>query len=539
MVSGVRRRASPDYLVGKKEYALVGGEAVGDKIQRLHVKTGQVIWSVPGPRKLILRWMAANKKTAFFAAYRPATKNHGPRCETPLRLRRLDLLTKKWLRPLMMPATRMPGKWRLRFLSVLAGQHRVAALTQRQSFDNKFQRWSAADYRLAVFSASHTKPLWSWRSRSVAGPPGPGAFLLSSYQPAYASANIHYLSWLGKKIVLCAGQHEPVICLGPRGAISWRIDNLWEFERGFIGPSMWTNYIGRFRAPGFDHPQRLLDRRRPAPLAKRAHSPARLKREKTEIARLLKRRAAFNARHICSIIGGPIVVPDKGHRASVWVAVAKGPRADFWGYCANCIVYQINTARYRMVDGLIISMAHLPTMVHAGRFSRRKSGLVWFCQHRGVVKLSDRDRSHGSFGASMLSHVSWYRQMHRTTEPHAWLTADPAGDLVAVDGRFALRTINGGYVNRENSHVYNFQIDIVNLRTGMQSRGLLRIPFHGQLPKPKSHFSTDRGRISVGGAYKLAVTELGVKEHILEVTLGTRHHAASALFNLRDVGGGM
>lgn len=538
-VAGVRRTWSPDYLVGTKEYSLVGGEAVGDAIQRLHVKTGQVIWSVQGPRKLILRWMAANKRTACFAAYRPATKNHGPRCETPLRLRRLDLLTKKWLPPLMMPAAKMPGKWRLRFLSVLAGQHRVAALTQRQTFDNKFQQWTAADYRLAVFNAAHTKPLWSWRSRSVAGPPGPGAYLLSSNQPAYASANVHYLSRLGKKIVLCAGQHDPVICFGPRGIIRWRIDNLWEFERGFIGPSMWTNYIGRFRSDDFRDPQRLLDHRRAAPLVKRRHTPARLKQEKAQIARLLKRRAAFNARHICTIIGGPIVVPDKGHRASIWVAVAKGPDAQFWGYCANCIVYQIKTTGYRMVDGHIITMAHLPAMVHAGRFSRRNKGLVWFCQHRGVVKLSDRDGNQNGFGASMLSHVSWYRQMRRTTEPHAWLTADPVGDLVAVDGPFALRTLNGGYVNREKSHVYNLPIALINLRTGMQAHGLLRVPFRGLLPKPTSHFSTDRGRITVAGPYKLAVTQLSVKEHILEITLGTRGHAAAVLFNLGAHPGGI
>src|SRR5262249_48946204 len=148
--------------------------------------------------------------------------------------------------------------------------------------------------------------------------PRPGVMLLaSSRRPNAAASRTQALSWSGDHVLVCAGPVQPILCLAAdTGKERFKLERVWEYDRGFIGPSVWQHYIGRFRLDQFDE--------------KKGQAEA---------------KKTFDERHRCSLVAGPVVVPvagtadgEKGYR--VFVAAARGPAAWYADYVADCVVYE-------------------------------------------------------------------------------------------------------------------------------------------------------------------------------------------------------
>jgi hypothetical protein len=221
------------------------------------------------------------------------------------------------------------------------------------------------------------------------------------------------------------------------------------------------------------------------------------------------------------------------------VAVARGP-AHYGEYLSDCVVYELDDA------GKPVGMVNLPRMVRGGQHRAQKGGVVWACQGGAFVKVgASRHGGHrlggGPGGPDLLCRIDWYR--HPSPEPSdAWLSADPAGDPVAFGEGFAFRVSAGGHVTAPDAGAYHFPLSMIDLRTGADRDLVLRVPYKGKLPEPKTNFSrsqTPAGKVrwQALGPYVLAVTRLQVEGERLRVTLGMEGWARALDFEIKELRG--
>ena len=246
--------------------------------------------------------------------------------------------------------------------------------------------------------------------------PYTAGYLLAARRPEVTRHAVQPLTWLDGNLVVCAGPRldDVLLCLsGADGAKKWQIARIWEYERGFIGPSVWSHFISR---RGEDR-----DEKKPPP-----------KKEPDKLQ---------------SIVAGPIVVKapagaaggfGAGRESCLFVAVAKGPMQ--WGtYLSECTIYELGT------DGRSITMTSA-RMVLGGQHEVVDAGIVWACQGGGFLRLAasngnDRIRM-GPGGPDCLTTIDWYRQLPKSS-PKAWLGSDPAGDPIAMGAGKAFRVRTG------------------------------------------------------------------------------------------------
>jgi hypothetical protein len=345
-------------------------------------------------------------------------------------------------------------------------------------------------------------------------------FLLAAARaPDKLRPDIESMTWLGKNVLVCAGPTQDLVCLKTdTGEPEWRLERVWEYERGFIGPSVWQHTIGRAGAD--DEEEQAKDEG---------------KKEGKKVG-----KAAGRAGRQYAIVGGPVVVdspkPGRTGSRSVFVAVAKGP-ARYAEYLSECVVYELDSS------GTPVGMVTLPRMVRGGQRRVHAGGLVWACQGGGFVRLlptpsRELEVAMGPGGPDKVCHVDWYRHLSRA-EPEAWLISDPAGDPVAFGDDYAVRVSAGGYVPDADAGVYHFPISMVDLKSGVSRDLELKVPFTGQLPLPQTNFSRTtraggKDQWHPFGPYVLAVTGLRVDGTRLRITIGMENWARDLEFDLRE-----
>ena len=215
------------------------------------------------------------------------------------------------------------------------------------------------EYQVSCFEPGAAKPRWEKSFKSAGERPEPGAYLWAPTRPSYASSDIQYLSMVDDKIIVCAGAVQDILCLNSaNGDVTWKCERIWEYQRGFIGPSVWQHVMHRVGT-----------------------EPGSFNQERDGGA-----VAVFNKKYTCAIVGGPIVVPNAGNtdareRSRVFVAVARGPSDAFAGYISDCIVYEINAS------GEPVALINVPRMIQGSQFARRGDALVWAVRRRlGVAR---------------------------------------------------------------------------------------------------------------------------------------------------------
>ena len=512
---GVKTTPEREFAAG--ELRVVFGEK---EVRALRAGRDAPVWTAKAPDDIVLAWLAADDKAIYLAGYQRDKNTRRYKPESPARVRRLDPASGKWLDDLKLEVKANEG-----VEGVLTGNGRVAVLTVAGD-EPDAKPDQAGAYRVSYFDAGATKARWSKSFASAGKLASPGVFLLAAARmPDKVQPAVRPLSWLGQDVLVCAGPVQDVLCLkADSGEPRWRVPRVWEYERGFIGPSVWQHFIAR----GGDEKARWDEL-----VGEKKDKKEEKKEEKEE------KKDEKPARQ-SAIVGGPIIVEGPKDRrekgASVFVAVAKGP-ARFAEYLSDCVVYELDAS------GKPVAMVTLPRMVRGGAFRALDGGVVWACQGGGFVRLAasrDRDRpAIGPGGPDMLCEVDWFRQLPRE-KPEAWLTSDPAGDPVALGERVAFGVRTGGYIPDAAGGVYHFPISVLDLETGATRSVELRIPYTGKVPEPKTNFgrtTTPGGKeaLQAHGPYMMAVTGLAVEGKRLRVIVGTETGASALDFDTDEL----
>jgi hypothetical protein len=158
------------------------------------------------------------------------------------------------------------------------------------------------------------------------------AVLLAPMGTPASRGDLRTLTLLGPVLVVAGGPTEPLVALDLKtGEERWRLERLWDFERGYVGPSMWQHHVGRFGqfAPG----------------------------DEAEAAEALKqRRAEFDASTVGQLAWGPFAIARDGWRteSGLLVVATTAPRGEWPDQREQAWLYEISE------HGQVVSVAPLP-----------------------------------------------------------------------------------------------------------------------------------------------------------------------------------
>jgi ankyrin repeat protein len=485
-----------------------------DKIVAQYDGKAKPGWTAKSTDGQHLQWMAGAGGIAYFLGYKVDGEGQFDRYGSPAQVRRLNLETGRWLGSLTAGSADRKDERTDAILAVLSGDEFVAVLSRRIKIDPE-ERGKVRAYEVTCFRQAKDQPQWSRTFAAAGARREPGVYLFAAQTPDYADSSLRHLTWMGDTLVVCAEAMQPVLCLNPdTGSTIWRLERPWEFERGFIGPSVWSHYLERFRLRSFQ----------------------------LTPGNLAAARKKFDEDFDCAIVGGPVVVPVSFKRGrfdthSIFLAVAKGPAKKLTGYVSDCILYEFND------QGKPVSMVKLPYMVSGSECVVQKDGIVWRCQNGALLRVAVAEQGgpgpgFGPGSPDLLARISWIRTLSGG-QPQAWLVADPACDAVAFAQGQAFCLPRGGYVSRPDDAVYHFPVGVVDLESGGEQEWLLNVPFRGKLPAPETNYSEDASRarntFHAHGPYVLGITQLRIAGNVLEVTLGMKNWSAVVRFDVSAV----
>lgn len=330
---------------------------------------------------------------------------------------------------------------------------------------------------------------------------------------------IEPLSWVddefhGPSILVCAGGKQELRCLAAEdGEERWRIARLWEFERGFIGPSVFEHFVDRF---GIDYTD--------VSLAADADVENESDREQQDKARkrLSEARKRFEDDFDGTIAAGPVFVPDKfwGH---IFIAAAQRRREEGWqdlGGLAKCTVYELEAD-----TGEVIAATALPRMVTGRPLMATRGALTWSCDRGCLVRLhhSEFDFSTGFFGPGAgavndaLCRVAWYREYNMRI-PACWFWADPPDGVAAFDKEHLYRPA-AAYIEDKDKPVYCFVINVVDLQSGIDHDLTLTIPYRGDFPMPENGYADFGSHTRATQPHLISIDSISVDGNSLRVVM--------------------
>lgn len=337
------------------EGVLRGGLRIGTDAQGDLVATnepgGREDWRLKAEKGRALMPVYLSDDAVFFQTWtRPAKESdEAAKIADSRSLRRVSIKTGDESAPYAMPAE--TAKDESVAAVVLDGGMVFAVASAPDPQRDQFYEHSLRHARVVAWNDAGGQPIWS-KLIEYRGAASPGAGLLSPGGPAYATTDLCLLTAGPGMVFACTGPHDAITAFDQKtGQVKWTQPEVWEYRRGFIGPSVWSHFIARFaseddRHGGNDSPESDRQLRGEAVAAVRHElglhegepnktSPDFQQRIEKKVAALKEKRkqrkADLAAR--CRIIGGPVFV-GTGDAARVFVAVseADGP---WMGYVAN------------------------------------------------------------------------------------------------------------------------------------------------------------------------------------------------------------
>lgn len=499
-----------EYRVGERRIVVEK-----DKVSGYLPNNDKAVWTAKSAGGHRLHWLTADDRFAYLRPYQVGEDGHFTGYVAPPSVLRLDLAKGEWSEPLPASVAKDKTLKPADILKVLASDGYVVLLTSMIGTGKDGEAGVSA-FEITCFRPGSITPIWSKSIASVGSRPGPGAYLLAATRPDYAESNLQHLSWMGDALLVCAEAVQPMLCLNrDTGTQLWQVDRPWEFERGFIGPSVWQHYIGRFGRDEFRHDPKQV----------------------------AKAREQFDKQFDCAVIGGPVALPLSvkrwGDSHSIFVAVSKGNKGGFSGYTADCILYEFNNRAEP------VGMLKLPQMVRGGALQRQNDGVVWYGQNGTFFKVQSCPDSGGITmgpgGPDCLLRMPWLRQVSQL-RLQGWLVAGKAGDPVAFTETHAFCVPSGGYLTHEDHSTYHFPITALDLRSGAETQVSLKVPFDGSIREPSTNCSKTtlpdgRTQTACLGPYMLAITRLRAEKSFLVITLGMEKWAADLQFDLSKIDG--
>ena len=490
----------------QRGFAWRGRRLAVDKatVQLFEGEASKPLWRARSQDGRTLEFSARVGRTGYFLAIERDKYNQTKTHEQSHEIRRLNLETGRWLKSIELAVENILAP---PFLVASDDRLAVASLQGLQSnLTTKI-----TDYHVACFREDTIAPIWA-RDFAVTESRGyDGVYVRGISAPRYAFGGAKSLTWVGDRLLVCVEAIQPILALNAdTGTTLWDLDRIWEFARGFHGPSTYAHFVGRF---GVDETFEPMDAETKESL-----------------------RAEFHRRHTGSVVGGPAVLPlgfERGFDShSIFFAVAFESREEYSGHFAQCRIYEVDDR------GTPISTVNLPQVLDGGSFRVTDDGVVWAGHNDCIVKILPSVSGRlGYFPGSSTdgtTRLDWLRQL-RSEERKGWLGAGPSRAPTAFGRRIAIRQATGGVVIERRDSVYRFPLVAVDLRTGTVEEIILSLPFEGRMPKPTFNYQSRFDGFDTAAPYKVGVTHLDLSGSRLTITLsGEDLEAETISFELAD-----
>ncbi|MEZ6194799.1 MAG: hypothetical protein R3F20_03580 [Planctomycetota bacterium] len=402
--------------------------------------------------------------------------------ETSNRILRLDLVSGRWLEPIDLPFRDLLGP-----PAVAVHENRLAVLVHHGT--RKSGEDALKGYSLALYRDGTTAPLWTRSFEVSSTRPYAGVYVSGIRPPDHASSATTPVAWMGESLLVCAEALQPLVCLkAGTGETEWQLERIWEFERGFTGPSVFAHFVGRFGqdpdiAPEDDENLVLEDEENLE--VEESGEPDEVEEEDAP-PRRVDTREDFYRHYRGAVVGGPIVVPSAGSKwggpFSAFVAVViERWRQEYPGFTSHCRVYEVDTL------GEVIALVDLPHVLQGWNHRADADGVIWAGDDATLFRLRpvpEPPIAHGMGGnTDHLIMLDWMRRApHRPSSDwrtSRWPIASPA-----LGPDTAVLTPQGLSVVAPRDSSLRFPMSAVDLATGSLREFTIEIPFAGDLERP-------------------------------------------------------
>lgn len=370
-------------------------------------------------------------------------------------------------------------------------------------------------YTVALFDPQQERVKWA-KAFASRGEGVPAMTTMAGVWGADAIAIVP-LSWLEGEsdpiIIVCAGTKEDVLCLDAEsGETRWRIPRIWEYERGFIGPSVFEHFVERF---GIDYMDAQLAGQ--SDVKDDAHLADDQKKARQLLADTQRK---FDETYSGWITAGPIIPAGDGD-GNIFIAAARQRgRGQDLGDLAQATVYELDSE-----NGEVIAASPLPRLVDGHPQHAMPGAILWGCQRGGLVRLhgSGYNFAYGFNGPNAgwandsTCSIAWYRE-YGIRLPASWFYADAAYGVAAFDSHYYYRP-SGAYIETRKRPVYRFVINRVDLETGLDRDLTLSIPYMGDFPMPKTGYAASPGSMHSTHPHLLWIGGLSVEDNVLRVVM--------------------
>jgi hypothetical protein len=355
---------------------------------------------------------------------------------SPKEVLRLDTKTGKWLEPLKWSGE-VKDKEVVSIAGVAADEQRVAVLYQfsTQGKDDWYPK--VVRNIVQVYSEPGGKSLWTLEVPvAEGGGPAHGLLLAASY-PNFAESDVRTLTWAARRLVVCPGNKGPLVSIDESGKQEWIVERPWEFSRGFTGPSVWSDHVGRFGYPSYGD--------------EGAGDPA--------------MRKKFEEMFSGHIIAGPILVekPDQnGYGDSYYLAVSLANTGPYSGYTGDCILYEFDNS------GRAKTRTVIPQMIVGQNVRVVPGGIIWGLQNKGLMRTRIETEfvfRMGPGSPDSIAAIDWLTQSKNKKEME-WKSFEAVSDTIAIGQKSIFRAHEGWTIDLKDPNLMHFPISVIDVETG-------------------------------------------------------------------------
>lgn len=331
-------------------------------------------------------------------------------------------------------------------------------------------------------------PIWTHTQTSAPEPEYDGGYLLAARRPHYPWPALRPLTALGERVLVCGGPRESLLCLDPHtGEALWELEALWEFERSFMGPSVWSHTVSREGESDFGQ------------LAAEERATRR------------ERRNGERREHL---LAGPAVVSgsDWGGSPShaIYMMVAHASSGRWASYRADCTLYEIDAR------GAVRALSPMPRLAEAA-FESDGERVLWSLTEGAWASIEPSPSfasgpRMGPGGPDCRARIAWFRDNTYAVPEGTWLAHSGRSSSIAFGATYAYRPAYGGLIPRADGGLLRIPIQRVERASGALDLLHLDLAFDGpELRNPETNYNWVRGTYFKAGAYVAGLRELALE----------------------------